>query len=91
MNQGPIEPFPYRSAQALGSALADRLKAQANQSRYSVSQLRRQFAYDRLLTRVFSDPDQQWILKGGVAMLAQMLSIWSAIRDSRNRPEKTTR
>lgn len=65
------EAFPYRSAQAFGAALTARLKATAG-SRYSVSQLRRQFAYDRLLARLFTAADQQWILKGGVSMLARL-------------------
>lgn len=64
--------FPYRSAQAFGAALTDRLKATAAESRYTVSQLRRQFAYDRLLARLFAHPDTEWVLKGGVAMLARL-------------------
>nr|WP_260408189.1 nucleotidyl transferase AbiEii/AbiGii toxin family protein [Planomonospora venezuelensis] len=37
-----------------------------------MSQLRKQLAYDRLLARLFSDPEGGWILKGGVAMLARL-------------------
>lgn len=64
--------LPYRSAQAFGAALTDRLKTLAAHSRYTVSQLRRQFAYDRLLARVFTSHDADWVLKGGVAMLARL-------------------
>lgn len=36
-------------------------------------QLRRQFAYDRLLARCFTASDaSQWILKGGISMLARL-------------------
>lgn len=64
--------FPYHSAQAFGSALTSQFKRLAADSRYSVSQLRRQFAYDRLLARLFATEDQRWILKGGVSMLARL-------------------
>lgn len=66
------EVFPYRTAQAFGAALSDRLKARAVGSAYSVSQLRRQFAYDRLLARLFRDPAAGWVLKGGVSMIARV-------------------
>jgi hypothetical protein len=44
--------FPYASAQALGTAITEKLKALAADSGYPVAQLRRQFAYDRLLARL---------------------------------------
>ncbi|GAA3442515.1 nucleotidyl transferase AbiEii/AbiGii toxin family protein [Planomonospora venezuelensis] len=68
----PQEAFPYRSAQAFGAAITDRLKTMAAASPYTMSQLRKQLAYDRLLARLFSDPEGGWILKGGVAMLARL-------------------
>jgi len=64
--------FPYSTAQAFGAALTDRLKAVAAGSPYSVSQLRRQFAYDRLLARLFRDPVTGWVLKGGISMIARL-------------------
>jgi hypothetical protein len=64
--------FPYSTAQAFGAALTDRLKAVAAGSPYSMSQLRRQFAYDRLLARLFRDPVTGWVLKGGIAMIARL-------------------
>jgi hypothetical protein len=36
--------------------------------------LRRQFAYDRLLARLFTTTPQEWILKGGVSMIARLPS-----------------
>jgi hypothetical protein len=62
--------FPYSTAQAFGAALTDRLKAAV--SPYSVSQLRRQFAYDRLLARLFRDAGTGWVLKGGISMIARL-------------------
>lgn len=64
--------FPYRSAQPFGAAITAYLKQFAGASQYSVTQLRRQFAYDRLLARLFINPNDGWILKGGVSMLARL-------------------
>jgi hypothetical protein len=68
----PGGPFPYACAEAFGSAITDRLKVLAGMSVYSVSQLRRQLAYDRLLARLFIDPQPGWILKGGISMIARL-------------------
>ncbi len=68
------EAFPYASAQAFGAAITERLKSMAVASDRSVSQLRRQFAYDRLLARLFHAGSQEWILKGGVSMIARFAS-----------------
>jgi hypothetical protein len=64
--------FPYSTAQAFGASLTDRFKAAAARSPYSVSQLRRQFAYDRLLARLFRDSVTGWVLKGGISMIARL-------------------
>jgi hypothetical protein len=64
--------FPYASAQAFGAALTGRLKSIAAASGRSASHLRRQFAYDRLLARLFHTGSQEWILKGGVSMIARL-------------------
>ncbi|RSM41326.1 hypothetical protein DMB66_56200 [Actinoplanes sp. ATCC 53533] len=69
-----LEIFPYASAQAFGAALTNRLGVLAGNASPSVSQLRRQFAYDRLLARLFTAAPQQWILKGGVSMIARLAS-----------------
>lgn len=66
--------FPYTSAQAFGAAITARLKHLAGVSGPSASQLRRQFAYDRLLARLFITSPQEWILKGGVSMIARLTS-----------------
>lgn len=64
--------FPYASAQAFGAALGDRLRSLASTSGRSATHLRRQFAYDRLLARLFHAGTQEWILKGGVSMIARL-------------------
>jgi Nucleotidyl transferase AbiEii toxin, Type IV TA system len=67
------DPFPYRSPAALRAALTDRLKKLADSSPFTVTELHRQFAYDRLLARIFSAPDaQRWVLKGAAALLARL-------------------
>ena len=65
--------FPYASPAALRAALTDRLKRLAACSPFTVTELHRQFAYDRLLARVFSAPDaDRWVLKGAAALLARL-------------------
>jgi hypothetical protein len=63
---------PYPTPSAFNAAITARLKIISGDSPYSITQLRRQFAYDRLLARVFTVGDTSWILKGGVAMLARL-------------------
>ena len=64
--------FPYASAQAFGAALTDRFRQLATNSGHTASQLWRQFAYDRLLARLFHNGSREWILKGGVSMIARL-------------------
>jgi len=65
--------FPYRSPSALRAALTDRLRKLAASSPFTVTDLYRQFAYDRLPARVFSAPDaDRWVLKGAAALLARL-------------------
>jgi hypothetical protein len=64
--------FPYTTAQAFGAALTDRLGSLAVTSGRSVTQLRRQFAYDRLLARLFADDPRGWIVKGGVSLVVRL-------------------
>jgi Nucleotidyl transferase AbiEii toxin, Type IV TA system len=63
----------YATPQALRQAVRDRLRQLARQRPSTrPSDLSRQFAYDRLLARVFvADPDR-WVLKGAAAMLARL-------------------
>jgi hypothetical protein len=45
--------------------LADRLRAQATRCSRTVNQLRREFLFQRFLTRMFADTEARWILRGG--------------------------
>ena len=69
------EPAGYAPAEALRQAITDRLRRYAAATPGThLSDLQRQFAYDRLLVRLFiADPDG-WVLKGGTAMLARLSS-----------------
>lgn len=64
----------YSSPQAMNRALTDLLRAHARgRPGVTLDSLRRQFAYDRLLTRIFTSPDgDRWILKGATAILARL-------------------
>src|SRR5271169_4463201 len=61
-------PRKYASAAAFRAALEDRLKRLAHEERLDLQRVRRQAAFDRLLCRLFANPDAPWLLKGGYAM-----------------------
>jgi hypothetical protein len=63
---------PYRDPRAMRNAIADRLRPFARERGVELSGLQRQFAYDRLLSRVFSAEPERWVLKGATAMLARL-------------------
>jgi nucleotidyltransferase AbiEii toxin of type IV toxin-antitoxin system len=63
----------YASPQALRQAVDDRLRHVAKQQPATqLADLQRQFAYDRLLCRVFQADRNGWVLKGATAMLARL-------------------
>jgi hypothetical protein len=64
----------YTTAGAFRSALTARLGAIAKDSRWTLHDLQRQFAYDRLLERL-ALIDQGWIMKGATALLARDLGV----------------
>ena len=66
--------FPYRTAASFRTALKDRFTAIARDGTgYTVDELQRQFAYDRVLARVFTGEDStRWVLKGAGALLARL-------------------
>jgi hypothetical protein len=65
----------YESPQALRQAVTDRLRALATpKGRWTLAELQRQFAYDRLLARLYVI-DDSWVLKGAVALLARQVSV----------------
>jgi hypothetical protein len=68
----------YGSPAAFRRALTDKLRAKAETSRWSLPQLQRQMAYDRLLERLYL-VDQGWIVKGATALLARDIGVRATI------------
>lgn len=62
----------YASPAAFRRALIDRLTDATHRSRWSLQQLQRQVAYDRLLERLYL-VDDGWVVKGAAALLARDL------------------
>ncbi|MDD2709263.1 MAG: nucleotidyl transferase AbiEii/AbiGii toxin family protein [Verrucomicrobiae bacterium] len=62
----------YDNAKAFRKALEDRLAAMAKKEGVDIQRLRRQVAFDRLLSRFFVKPESPWILKGGYALQLRM-------------------
>jgi hypothetical protein len=58
----------YKTPDAFRQALEARLRAQAEMEGLDLRWLRRQVAFERLLARVFHQPNPIWLLKGGYAM-----------------------
>ena len=68
----------YGSPQAFRRALTDRLRAEAEAGPWTLQELQRQFAYDRLLARLYRI-DDGWIVKGAAALLARRLSFRATV------------
>lgn len=68
----------YATPAAFRRALTDRLMSLAAGSRWSLSQLQRQIAYDRLLERLYL-LDDGWVVKGATALLARELGMRATI------------
>ena len=64
--------FRYKTAKAFHDAIKAKLANAAMTSPHSVAELRRQFAYDRLLARVFLCDPESWVLKGAAGLLARV-------------------
>lgn len=58
----------YRTPESLRRALEDRLIATSRHGGGDLPRMRRQVAFDRLLCRLFANPNAPWLLKGGYAM-----------------------
>ena len=65
-------PGSYASARSFRNALEARLKQIASDEETDLHRLRRQVAFDRVLARLFSNPESPWLLKGGYAMELRM-------------------
>jgi Nucleotidyl transferase AbiEii toxin, Type IV TA system len=68
----------YATPAAFRRALTDQLTAVAKGSRWSLQQLQRQMAYDRVLERLYLE-DEGWIVKGATALLARDLGVRATI------------
>jgi hypothetical protein len=64
----------YATPAAFRRALTDRLRQEAERSRWDLPQLQRQIAYDRLLERLYL-VDQGWVVKGATALLARDIGV----------------
>lgn len=69
---------PYKTPAEFRRALTDKLKELAKTSRWGLSYLQRQMAYDRLLERLYM-VDDRWIVKGAVALLARNLATRASV------------
>ncbi len=58
----------YRSSADFRQALDARLKPMARERHLSVTRLRKEIAFDRLLARLLIVAPDRWVLKGGVAL-----------------------
>ena len=68
----------YGSPGAFRRALTDKLRDLAARSRWTLQQLQRQMAYDRLLERLYL-VDEGWIIKGATALLARDIGVPGSI------------
>jgi hypothetical protein len=68
----------YGSPAAFRRALTDKLRARTAASRWTLPQLQRQIAYDRLLERMYLVNDG-WIVKGATALLARDIGVRATI------------
>lgn len=68
----------YGSPAAFRHALTDKLRAAAEDSDWSLSELQRHFSYDRLLARLYAG-DEAWIVKGATALIARGIAVRSTI------------
>jgi len=68
----------YASPPAFRRALTDRLRAAAVTGEWDLPQLQRQFAYDRLLARLYAS-DEAWVVKGATALIARGIAVRSTI------------
>ncbi len=68
----------YSSPAAFRRALTDKLKNAAANGRWTLPQLQRQMAYDRLLERLYL-VDEGWVVKGAIALLAREIGVRATI------------
>jgi predicted nucleotidyltransferase component of viral defense system len=62
----------YASATAFRRALDDRLRQAATSRNRTFHELRREFVFQRFLSLLFAEPEQPWLVKGGVSLLVRL-------------------
>jgi hypothetical protein len=65
---------PYETPAAFRHALTDKLREKAKTSKWTLTQLQRHMAYDRLLERLYLR-DEGWVVKGATALLAREIGV----------------
>ena len=78
----------FTSAKAFRTYLEERLKTRARNEGVDLQRLRRQVAFDRLLARLFFEPQNPWVLKGGYAMELQFEAARSTVDLDLNVPRE---
>lgn len=68
----------YPSPQAFRQALTAKLREASANGPWTLAQLQRQFAYDRLLERLYL-VDKAWVVKGATALLARGIGVRGTI------------
>lgn len=68
----------YPSPGAFRRALTDKLKDKAISSRWTLAELQRHMAYDRLLERLYL-VDERWVVKGATALLARDIGVRATV------------
>jgi hypothetical protein len=68
----------YQTPAAFRRALTDRLKGLSQKSRWTLPQLQRQIAYDRLLERLYT-VNEAWVIKGATALIARGIGVRGTI------------
>lgn len=63
---------PYKDGNALWAAVTARAKTEAQASSAAAGALLRRFIVDRFLARIFALPGDEWVLKGGNAVLTRV-------------------
>lgn len=60
------------SARSAWTSVGAKAKTLSLKSGRPPQQIVREFAYDRLLARMFAENDRQWVLKGGTALMRRV-------------------
>lgn len=64
--------LPYKDGNALWAAVTARAKTEAQPTGATAGAPLRRFVVDRFLARVFALPGDEWVLKGGNAVLTRV-------------------